>query len=295
MTSPAALEPVALTGRDWGMLVAVALMWGSSYLFIEIGLEDFPPATIAWLRIALGALALTLVPAARAPLRHREDWRLTAILGVVWMAVPFVLFTVAQQHIASALAGMINGAAPLFTAAVAAVWWRRSPDRRLLIGLAVGFVGVVALGVPNVDGSASLTGILMVLAATLLYAIAFNISGHLQARNGALAVIWRAQLVALVVVAPFGVPGLLDSTPTVGGWAAMIALGALGTGLAFVMFVTLVGRIGAPRASITNYLIPVVALALGAGLVGEQVAPLSMLGIVLALAGAYVANSRRRT
>ena len=132
MTSPAALEPVALTGRDWGMLVAVALMWGSSYLFIKIGLEDFPPATIAWLRIALGALALTLVPAARAPLRHREDWRLTAILGVVWMAVPFVLFTVAQQHIASALAGMINGAAPLFTAAVAAVWWRRSPDRPAL-------------------------------------------------------------------------------------------------------------------------------------------------------------------
>ncbi|QDO88188.1 EamA family transporter [Ornithinimicrobium ciconiae] len=295
MTAPAAPEPVALTGRDWGMLVAVALMWASSYLFIKIGLEDFPPATIAWLRIALGALALTLVPAARAPLRHREDWRLTAILGVVWMAVPFVLFTLAQQHIASALAGMINGAAPLFTAAVAAVWWRRSPDRRLLIGLAVGFVGVVALGVPNVDGSASLTGILMVLAATLLYAIAFNISGHLQARNGALAVIWRAQLVALVVVAPFGVPGLLDSTPTVGGWAAMIALGALGTGLAFVMFVTLVGRIGASRASITNYLIPVVALALGAGLVGERVAPLSMLGIVLALAGAYVANSRRRT
>lgn len=286
--------PVHFTVRDWVTLVAVALMWGSSYLFIKIGLEDFPPATVAWLRVAFGAVALTLLPAARAPLRHPGDWRLVATLGVVWMAVPFVLYTLAQQHIASALAGMINGAAPLFTAAVAALWWRRSPDGRLLVGLAIGFAGVVALGLPNVEGAASLTGIVLALVATLLYGVAFNLSGHLQVRNGSLTVIWRAQLVALVVLAPFGLPGLLGSSPTLAGWSAMIALGALGTGLAFVMFTTLIGRVGAPRASIATYLIPVVALALGVGLVDETVAPLSVLGVGLVLAGAYAATTRSR-
>lgn len=284
------------TARDWGLLGAVALLWGSSFLLIKLGLEDFAPVTVAWLRLLFGALALALVPASRAPLRNRSDWGLIAVLGLVWMAVPFVLLAVAEQHIPSALAGMINGAAPLFTAAIAVLWFRGSPGTRLLVGLGVGFVGVLVLSLPNVEGSASLAGIAMVLLATLGYGAAFNLTGPLQARNGALAVIWRAQLVALVVVAPFGIPGLFSSTPTVAGLASMVALGTLGTGVAFVLFAVLVGRVGAPRASITTYLIPVVALALGAGLAGEVVAPLSLVGIVLILLGAYLASGpgRRR-
>lgn len=294
MTSSSGAALPQVTARDWAALVAVALMWGSSFLLIKIGLEDFPPVTVALLRIVFGALTLTLVPAARRPLRHPEDWRLVALLGMVWMALPFVLFTVAQQHIPSALAGMINGAAPLFTALVALAWWRRAPGGRLILGLVVGFVGVVLIGLPNVEGSASLTGILLVLLASLLYGVAFNLSGHLQVRNGALAVLWRAQLVALVAVAPFGLPGLVNSTPTPGGVLAMVALGALGTGLAYVLFSNLAGRVGAARASVTTYLIPVVALALGAGLAGERVALLSLPGIALALLGAYLATGRPR-
>lgn len=293
MPSSAGPAPTAFAARDWALLTAVALMWGSSYLFIEFGLEDFPPATVAWLRMALGVAVLALVPAARAPLRERSDLRLTAVLGLVWMAVPFLLFAVAQQHISSALAGMVNGATPLFTAAVATVWLRRAPDRGLVVGLAVGFIGVLVLGLPNVDGRASAVGVLLVLLAVLLYGVAFNLTGVLQSRNGALAVILRAELVALVVLAPFGVPGLARSTPTVAGVLAMVALGALGTGLAFVLFTRLVGSVGAPRASITTYLIPVVALVLGAGLAGESVAPLSLVGIALILLGAYVASGRR--
>lgn len=294
MTSSSGAALPDVTVRDWVALVAVALMWGSSFLFIKIGLEDFPPTTIAWLRVVFGVLALTLVPAARRPLRHPGDWRLVALLGMTWMAVPFVLFTVAQQHIPSALAGMINGAAPLFTALVALVWFRRLPDARLALGLVVGFAGVVLIGLPNVDGPASLTGVLLVLLATFMYGVSFNISGHLQGRNGALAVLWRAQICALVVLTPLGAPGLASSTPTTTGVLAMVALGALGTGLAYVLFTDLAGRVGASRASVTTYLIPVVALALGAGLVGERVALLSLPGIALALLGAFLATRRPR-
>lgn len=294
MTSASGAQPSPVTARDGAALLAVALMWGSSFLLIKIGLEDFSPVAVAWLRILFGVLALTLVPAARRPLRHPGDRGLVALLGLVWMAVPFVLFAAAQQHIPSALAGMINGAAPLFTAFVALVWWRRALDRSLVLGLVVGFVGVVLIGLPNVGGPASLMGVVLVLLATLLYGVAFNLSGHLQSRNGALAVLWRAELVALVVVAPFAVPALVGSAPTLAGVLAMVALGALGTGVAFVMFTDVAGRVGAARASVTTYLIPVVALGLGAGLAGERVAPLSVVGIALALVGAYVATGRRR-
>ncbi len=280
--------------REWGLLVAVALMWGSSFILIKVGLHDFSPEAVAWLRIVFGALALTLVPGARRPLRHRRDWGPTAVLGVIWMAVPFTLFTLAEQHISSALAGMINGAAPLFTTVVAVLWYRQAPGLRLMVGLAVGFLGVITIGLPNLEGSASALGILMSLGATILYGISFNISGPLQLRNGALPVIWRVQLVALVVSAPFGVPDLAQATPTVAGVLAMIAMGALGTGVAFAFFTVLVGRVGAPRASVATYLVPVVALALGAGLAGESVALLSVAGVALVLAGAYVATSGRR-
>lgn len=294
MPSAPSTDPVRFSGRDVLLLVAIALMWGASFLLIKIGLEDFPPATVAWLRIAFGAVALGLLPAARAGLRERGDWPLVALLGLVWMAAPFTLFALAQQHIPSALAGMINGAAPLFTAAFAALWFRKAPDARLVTGLVIGFAGVLFLGLPNMEGTASAAGIGMVLLATMLYGVAFNVSGPLQRRNGALSVIWRAQLVALVAAAPFGAPGLASSTPTVPGVLALVALGALGTGVAFAFFAVLVGNVGAPRASVTTYLVPVVALALGAGLAGESVATVSLAGIVLVLIGAFVATTNRR-
>src|SRR5699024_565293 len=92
MTSAPPPAVAAFTLRDWGLLVAVALMWGSSFILIKVGLHDFSPEAVAWLRIAFGALALTLLPGARRPLRHRRDWGPTAVLGVIWMAVPFTLF-----------------------------------------------------------------------------------------------------------------------------------------------------------------------------------------------------------
>ncbi|MEX5272239.1 DMT family transporter [Kocuria sabuli] len=294
MTSTPGTGPVSFTARDWFLLLAAALMWGGSFLLIKLGLEDFPPATVAWLRLAFGAATLALLPAARTPLRHRRDWWPVAVLGVVWMAVPFVLFPLAEQTISSALAGMINGAAPLFTAVIAVAWYRRWPDRRLLTGLGVGFLGVIAVNLPALDGGASLSGVAMVLAATVLYGVAFNLTGPLEHRNGALPVIWRAELIAMAVLTPPGLIGLTDSTPTPAGLAAMATLGALSTGVAFACFALLIGRVGAARASITVYLVPIVAILLGAGVAAEPVAPLSVAGITLVLVGAYLASGSPR-
>lgn len=280
--------------RDWLLLISAALMWGASFLLIKIGLRDFPPVTVAWLRLLFGAVTLALLPASRAPLRHGRDWWPVGALGLVWMAVPFVLFPLAQRTVPSALAGMINGAAPLFTAVIAAAWYRRSPDRRLLAGLAVGFLGVTAVNAPAVGASASLGGIGLLLLATAMYGVAFNVAEPLEGRNGALSVIWRAELVALAALTPAGVAGLTTSSPTAGGLWSMVALGALSTGVAFAAFIVLIGRVGAARASVTIYLVPVVAVVLGAWVAAERVAGLSLVGLVLVLLGAYLASRGSR-
>jgi drug/metabolite transporter (DMT)-like permease len=281
----AAFEPL-----DWGLLAASALMWGSSFLLIEIGLRDLHPATVAFLRILFGALTLAALPAARRAV-PRTALPAVAILGVVWMGIPFLLFPVAQQWIDSSLAGMLNGAAPLFTAAVAIFAFRRRLGWPQLAGLVLGFAGVVAISWPAVQSAeATAFGAVLILLATILYGIAFNLAEPLEQRHGALPVILRAQLAALVLVAPFGLAGLAGSSLTASGLLSMVGLGSLGTGLAFVAFVTLVGKVGAPRGSVTVYFIPIVAIGLGVIFLGESVALASVIGTGLAIAGAYLTS-----
>lgn len=284
----------AFAPRDWAFLAAVALMWGSSFAFIDVALEDLQPATVAWLRVLLGAAAVACIPAARRPV-PRADWLGVGLLGIVWMAAPFTLFALAQRAIDSSLAGMVNGAAPLFTVLVATVWSRRLPATRQLVGLLVGFAGVVAISWPAVQATSSTAvGAGLVLLATLCYGVAFNLAVPLEERSGALPVIWRAQLAALVVLS---VPGLLGATQS--SWSAsallaVVVLGALSTGLAFVLFTMLVGRVGASRGSVTVYFIPVVAIVAGVVFRAESVALVAAGGTALVLLGAYLASRRER-
>jgi drug/metabolite transporter (DMT)-like permease len=288
MNSSTGAARAGFTVRDWALVATVAVLWGSSFLLIKFGVQDLQPAAVAWLRLLFGVVVLACVPAARRPLRIPSDHGWVALLGVTWMAAPFVLLPLAERSIPSALTGMINGAAPLFTAVLAAVWSRRLPGRGTAVGLAIGFVGVLAVNLPAVRGGASVAGIAMVLGATLLYGVSFNLAEPLEDRNGVLPVIFRALCAAFVIDTPNGVIGLADSSLSASGLLSMFALGALCTGVAFVAFTTLVGRVGASRASVTVYFIPVVALVLGVTVRDEPVAALSLAGVGLVLLGAYL-------
>lgn len=284
----------AFTPRDWWLVAASALTWGSSFLFIDIAVDHFSPGLVAFLRVFFGAAVLTLVPGARRPVA-RSEWPLIALLGVIWMAVPFVLFSVALQWIDSSLAGMINAAAPLFTAVVAAIVVRALPGRLQIIGLVVGFLGVVAITSPSLgEGESSGLGIALVLLATILYGCAFNLAAPLQRRNGALPMIWRAQLVSLVLRAPVAAFSAPASDFAWSSLTATVVLGAAGTALAYVWFTTLVGRVGSTRGSITVYLLPVVAIALGAIVRDEPIYLASLLGTALVITGAYLTSREER-
>jgi drug/metabolite transporter (DMT)-like permease len=287
---PTSASSEAFAPLDWALLSGVALAWGASFLFIELGLDHFEPGLVAFLRVFFGAATLALIPGARRSV-PRSELPLIGLLGVVWMTVPFTLFSVAQQWIDSSLAGMINGAAPLFTALVAAIVVRHLPGRVQMVGLVVGFAGVVAVASPSLgQGESTTLGILLVLLATVLYGCAFNLAGPLQRRHGALPVIWRAQLVALLFLAPFGAVGAAGSSFEWSSLLAMIVLGSVGTALAFVWFATLAGRVGPTRGSVTIYFIPVVAIVLGALLLDESIHVAALLGTALVLAGAYLTS-----
>lgn len=279
---------------EWGLLAVVACLWGSSFLFIDIGLQAFDPGVVGAARLLLGAAALALVPRARRAVA-REDYPRIAALGLVWMGAPMLLFPYAQQWIDSSVAGMLNGAVPLATAAWSVLLLRRIPRRVQLLGLLVGFVGIVAISWPELAGSrATAIGAGLVVLAVVLYGLAANLAVPLQQRYGALPVLLRAQLVALVVVVPFGVAGLPRSTWSWPSALAMLPLGVLGTGLAFVLMTTLVGRVGAPRGAVAIYFVPVVAIALGALVLDERITLAAIIGTVLVLVGAVLA-SRRET
>ncbi len=299
MASPA--SPAPLTPRsagasafaggaalDWVLLVVPGLIWGASFLFIAEGLRAIGPYGVTFVRILVGFATLALIPAARRPV-PRSEWGALILLGVVWLAFPLSMFPFAEQRVSSALTGMLNGATALFTAAVAAFLARRLPSRGIAMGLAVGLAGAVLVAWPSLgEGRSSVDGVLLILAALVSYGFALNLARPLQMKHGALPVIWRAQAVGLVLTAPLGVPDLLAAHFTVGPLLCLVALGALGTGVAYVLTAIAAGRMGATRASATTFLIPAVALLLGVLVRGEKVAMLSVFGGAVCVAGAWL-------
>src|SRR5919198_4199116 len=281
-------------------VVIPGLIWGASFLFIAEGLEAVAPMGVTFARIAIGFVTLSLVPSARRPV-IRDDRAKTAALAVLWLAFPLSMFPFAEQHVSSALAGMLNGATPLFAALVAGVLTRSSPSRRVAVGLAIGFAGAALMALPGISGPTAAqgraggqtSGILMILMALVSYAFAYSLARPLQQRNGALPVIWRALAVALVLTAPLGAPALANARWTARSLGSLLALGALGTGVAYAMLATAAGRMDATRASANNFIIPVVSLLLGITIRHEQVSSVAIIGAGVCLTGAWVVKPTR--
>ena len=279
-----------MTRTDWILLTIPGVIWGASFFLIAEGLEVFPPQLITPMRILFGFLALISFSASRQPVPKEARGRI-ALLGTLWMAVPLTMFPFAEQHVSSSVTGMLNGATPFFVAGVASMIAKKLPTSRQMVGLAIGFSGVVLIAVPTArEGSNSAGGVALIFIALACYGVALNISVGLQRQYGALPIIVRAQAVALVLTAPFGIASLPDASFSWSAFSAMVVLGIGGTGIAYYMAVTLAGKVGSTRTSVTTYIMPVVALFLGVALRNEPVALLALIGCALALGGAYATN-----
>lgn len=275
---------------EWGLLAATSLVWGSSYLWIALGLEAFQPGLIAWLRLAFGAAVLILLPRPRAEIA-KHDWKVIVLIGLVGNAAPALLFAMAEQTLESSVVGMLTAATPLATLALAIPLGNRSLRPVHVVGLGLGLAGVVAMSIDNVSGAGTgVAGIIYVLTAIVGYAIVSNVIGPLVERYGAVAVVVRAQVIALAVMTPSGYLALNDSTFMWKSFIAVAILGIFGTGIARSLQASLISRAGAPRASVVGYLVPVVAAVLGFVVLDEVLTAVELAGLAVVSIGAFLGS-----
>lgn len=280
---------------DWALFVGVSLIWGSSFLLIAIGLESLHPGLITWMRVGFGALALAAFPSTRRKI-ETSDRKTLLTLSVIWVGIPFTLFPLAEQHINSAVTGLLNGATPIFAALIGGLFFARPARGTQRLGLIVGFLGmaIVSIGGASSGGETAMSGILMVLVATFFYGVSVNVAGPLQQKYGSLPVMAKMLALGTIWTAPFGVYGLFDSSFAVGPVAATAVLGIVGTGFAFAMMGQLIRSVGGTRGSFTTYLMPVVALILGVVFLRDVVSPETLPGVALVIGGALLASRKEK-
>jgi drug/metabolite transporter (DMT)-like permease len=274
----------------------LAALWGASYMFIKVSLDDVSPIFVVWVRLVLASIVLVPIAHRRGALSTlRPHLPTIALLAVVQVGAPFLLITFGEKHIASSLAGILVASAPIFTALLAfrmdreemATGWR-------LVGVLLGILGVGMLfGVDLSGDSAALLGGLMVLLASVGYAI-----GPLQMKRRlqgvppvATAAATMALAAALLTPAvAFALPSHGPGLDTIG---SLLVLGAGGTGVAFLIFYTLIAEIGPGRATVVAYIAPGFSVAYGIVLLGERFTLGTAAGLLLILGGSWLAAGAR--
>jgi drug/metabolite transporter (DMT)-like permease len=282
--------------RSWTLLLALAAIWGASYLLIKIAVGDLSPAMVAWVRIALAAAILVPVAARQGALRAARDgagW--LALLGAVQVAGPFVLIGAAEEEIASGLAGILVASAPLFTAllAIRLDAGERSTGLRL-VGILLGLVGVaVLLGVDLGGTGSELLGGLAVLLAALGYAIGGFMVKRRFATAPPVGVAAWVMVASTILLLPVALATLPSEAPSLGPIASVVGLGVVGTGIAFAIFYDLMRRVGPARTFIVTYLAPGFAVVYGALFLDERITAAILAGLALILAGSWLAVGGR--
>ena len=276
---------------EWSMTSAVAITWGASFLFIAIAIDHVSVAVVPMARLAFGAAALALFPAARKRI-PRADIGRVALLGFVAMTIPFHLYPIAERTVSSSVAGMINGSIPVTTVVAAAFLTRTMPSRRRITAVLIGFLGIALISFGSVgdDKGASVHGVMFLLVATCCYSFTSILSRELQMRHGTLTVLLWQELFALAFSLPFGVPALAASEFDWSAVAALATLGALGTGFAYVMFGKLMVRAGAVRGVIGVFFTPIVAVILGLVFRDESVTLVAVVGMCVVISGAWLTS-----
>jgi drug/metabolite transporter (DMT)-like permease len=283
--------------RAWLLMSLLAALWGASYLFIKVALEDgLDPIFIVFARLALGALVLVPLALPAGGLRQLRGLACPILfLAVVQVTLPFLFITLGEQHISSALTGILVSAAPIFTALIAA---RFDDDERphgvATAGVVMGIVGVVLLFGVDLSGDAqALAGGLMVLLATVGYAVGSLYLKHRLRGAPPVGIAASTILASALVTLPFALLTLPAQAPELQTVGALVALGAGGTGLAFAIYFTLIAEIGPGRASLVAYIAPGFAVFYGVTLLDEALTIGAILGLVLILAGSWVAAEGR--
>jgi drug/metabolite transporter (DMT)-like permease len=285
-----------VSARAWVTFAAVSVLWGIPYLFIKVAVDELSPGFVAWGRVAIAAVILLPIAWKLGALRGLRD-RAGAVVGYAAceIAVPFFLIAVGEQYISSSLASILISTMPLMVALLALRFVPGDrPTGLRLVGLFMGLAGVVALLGIDVGGDSNeLLGAACVLVATMGYASATIIIERRLTDRHPLGPVSASLVLSTIVLAPLAAFSAPSSTPSGDAIASVIVLGVGCTALALVLFFLLIREAGPSRASVITYINPVVAVTLGVTLLDESLGPGSIAGLLLILAGSWLATDGR--
>jgi drug/metabolite transporter (DMT)-like permease len=289
------LRPV--NARAWIAFASVSILWGVPYFFIKVAIDDgVPPAFLAWVRVAMAALLLGAIAWRLGLLSGlRGHWRVLGIYAVIEIVIPFPLIAAGEQTVSSSLAAILIASVPLMVALLALRFdhEERAAGSRLA-GLFVGFGGVVALVGLDVAGDAGeLLGAAAILVAALGYAAGPMVLKRSLASVDPIALMAGALAIAAVVLTPAALvaPPQIALSPE--ALASIVVLGVLCTAAGFVLFGILIAEVGPGRAAVITYVAPVVAVALGVAVLGERPGAGAIAGLLLIIAGSWLATDGR--
>jgi len=288
--------------RDRFELLILGVIWGASFLFMRVAAPEFGAVALVEIRVTIAAVFLTAVLALRGGMGGlRGATAPLTIVGVFSSALPFVLFAYATLYITAGTAAVINASAPLFAALVAYAWLRDKLTLPRVIGLAVGFGGVLLLAWDKIsfNGGGTTFAILAGLGASLSYGVGVNYTKKKLGRVPPLAAATGSQIAATLLLLPLAIANWPDTVPSLKSWLSVIALGVFCTGVAYIFYFRLISRIGPAKAITVTYLVPMFGMLWGLVFLHEAitVSMLAACAVILlgtALASGSVTLPRRR-
>ena len=285
------LTATPTTPRWQTEFLVLAMIWGASFLFMRTAAIEFGALLTAGLRVGIAALFLLplLLLRGQGPVL-RAHWKPVFLIGVFNSALPFALYSFAVQHITTGLSSILNATVPLFGAMVAWVWLGDKPTLSRAMGLGIGFLGVLLLAAgeasfkPNASGIAPLWAVAACLLATLSYGVSANFAKRFIPHVPPLATATGSQMGATLALL---VPSLLtipSDSPSLQAWGALVVVGVVSTGVAYILYFRLIDQTGPARALTVTFLVPVFAIAYGVVLLDEHITPWMILcGLVIVI------------
>jgi drug/metabolite transporter (DMT)-like permease len=284
----------------WPLILLLAAMWGASYLFIKLAVEDIPPAAMTDIRVSLAGLLLVGYLAARLGTRRafaelRAAWRPCLVLGVINAALPMGLVAWGETHIDSSVAGIAQSTVPIFTFLLAARFLPHEPVGALRVtGVALGFVGVAVLaGLDAQAGFWAVAGTLAVVLSSVSYASG-GVYGQLQVHGTPGPVLAAGNMVAAgIVLLPFAIASPPTEVPGAAAVAGLAGLVLVPTFAGQLLLFRILRLHGSRKLSLVTYLMPAFAVVYGVALLGESITTAMLVGFALILAGAALASGQR--
>jgi drug/metabolite transporter (DMT)-like permease len=286
-----------MTRRAWLAFAAMSVIWGVPYLLIRIAVRHgVTPGLLAFGRVALAAVVLLALAWRAGTLRTlRGHFTVLVCYAVAEIGIPFPMIALGEQRVASSLTAILISTVPLVAALLATRFdhsQRPTPIRA--VGLIMGFAGVVALVGIDVAGKGSeLLGAGAILMGAIGYAVGAMLVRLRFTTLDPRATMGASLAIAAVLLAPYAALDRPRTVPGAGALACVVVLGLLCTALAFVVYTVLIAEAGTSRATVITYINPLVAVALGVALLGEQLGPGAIAGMLLILAGSWLSTDGR--